>query len=334
MRSVSLPEHVQLVLISRTVPAMRLARLRTEGELVEVGAQELAFSVDEAQQLFAAVPGVSADEATVAALTARTEGWAAVLYLAALWLRERGDSAAALRTFRGSQRDVSAYFASEVLGEMHPDARQFLQRTAVLPQLCGELADAVLQQSGSRDRLRALARDNLLVIPLDRPTGLVSLSRALRDHLLGEVDRADADAVRRRALRWSRDHGLVEDAAEYARAAGDVDALLELIDDHTLESGSHRSQSHDRALADGDPARISSSHTRGCWSPASARHTSAGGRRPRSGACSCSPAAADAHLVGSYEGAMLQIVRALYTDDDVGEALRAAQSRGRDRASR
>ena len=34
----SLPEHVQLVLISRTVPAMRLARLRTEGELVEVGA--------------------------------------------------------------------------------------------------------------------------------------------------------------------------------------------------------------------------------------------------------------------------------------------------------
>ena len=79
-----------------------------------------------------------------------------MLYLAALWLRERGDPAAALRTFRGSQRDVTGYFAGEVLGDLGPDARQFLQRTAVLPQLCAELCDAVLQQSGSRDRLRAL----------------------------------------------------------------------------------------------------------------------------------------------------------------------------------
>ena len=30
--------------------------------------------------------------------------------------------------------------------------------------------------------------------------------------------------------------------------------------------------------------------------------------------------AADPHLVSSYEGAMLQIARALYTDDHVGEA--------------
>src|ERR1700742_4021595 len=37
----SLPEHVQLVLISRTRPAMRLARLRTQGQLVEVGADDL-----------------------------------------------------------------------------------------------------------------------------------------------------------------------------------------------------------------------------------------------------------------------------------------------------
>ena len=175
----SLPEHVQLVLISRTVPPMRLARLRTQGELVEVGADELAFTVDEAQQLFAAVPGVSADEATVAALTGRTEGWAGVLYLAALWLRERGDPAAALRTFRGSQRDVTAYFAGEVLGEMRPDARQFLQRDGgaaaavrravrrgpAAVGLAGPAAGARTgQPAGGPDR---------------RPTGLVSLSRAL-----------------------------------------------------------------------------------------------------------------------------------------------------------
>src|SRR4051794_14091082 len=232
---VSFPDNVQLVLISRAVPAMRLARLRTQGQLVEVGADELAFTVAEAQQLFAAVPGVSADEATVAALTRRTEGWPGVLYLAALWLRERGDPAAALRTFRGSQRDVAGYLAGEVLGDLDLDGRRFLQRTAVLPQLCGELCDAVLRQSGSRERLRALARANLLVLPLaDRP-GWYRCHALLRDHLLGQVDRADAAEVRQRALSWSREHGLFEDAAEYARVGGDVGALLELIDAHTLE---------------------------------------------------------------------------------------------------
>ncbi len=321
----ALPEHVQLVLISRTLPAMRLARLRTQGQLVEVGAEELAFTVAEAQHLFAAVPGVSADEATVAALTGRTEGWAGVLYLAALWLRERGDPAVALRTFRGSQRDVTGYFAGEVLGDLTPDAREFLQRTAVLPQLCGELGDAVLRQSGSRDRLRALERANRLVIALvDRP-GWYRYHALLRDHLLGGVDRADADAVRRRALSWSRDHGLVEDAAEYARAAGDVGALLELIDDHTLDLlRSGRSRTLVRWTTAIPRAQLLA-HPRALVAGIAAAHVSG---RPAAEIRRMLVLArgADPYLVGSYEGAMLQIGRALYTDDHVGEALREART--------
>jgi LuxR family maltose regulon positive regulatory protein len=326
----SLPEHVQLVLISRTLPAMRLARLRTQGRLVEVGADDLAFTLAEAQQMFAAVPGVPADDATVAALTRRTEGWAGVLYLAALWLRERGDPAAALRTFHGSQRDVTEYLAGEVLGDLRPDARQFLQRTAVLPQLCGELCDAVLCQSGSRDRLRVLERANLLVIPLvDRP-GWYRCHALLRDHLLGEVDRADADAARRQALSWSRDHGLVEDAAEYARAAGDVGALLELIDDHALDLvRTGRSRTLVRWTKTIPRARLLA-HPRALVAGIGAAHVSG---RPAAEIRRMLVLArgADPYLVSSYEGAMLQMIRALYTDDHAGEALRRHRPRSRSR---
>src|SRR3954453_11459086 len=322
---VSFPDNVQLVLISRAVPAMRLARLRTEGELVEVVADELAFTVAEAQQLFAAVPGVSADEATVAALTRRTEGWAAVLYLAALWLRDRGDPAAALRTFRGSQRDVSAYFAGEVLGEMHPDARRFLQRTAVLPQLCGELCDAVLGPSGSRDRLRALARDNLLVVPItDRPDWY-RCHALLRDHLLGELDRADADAARRRALQWSCDHGFFEDAADYARAAGDVGALPELIGEHALELvRTGRGRTIVRWMTAIPRAELLA-HPGVLVAAIGAAHVSG---RPASEIRRLLVLArgAELDLTTPYVGVMLQIARALYADDDGGEALGGAQT--------
>jgi LuxR family maltose regulon positive regulatory protein len=53
-------------------------------------------------------------------------------------------------------------------------------------------------------------------------------------HLFGELlrlelGREDAPALRRRAAAWCRAHGLVEDAIEYAAAAGDAEAVAELL---------------------------------------------------------------------------------------------------------
>jgi LuxR family maltose regulon positive regulatory protein len=77
-----------VVLASRSDPPLALARLRARGQLTEVRAVDLRFTLPEAamllQQETAALP-----EASVAALAARTEGWAAGLQLAALSLRGR-----------------------------------------------------------------------------------------------------------------------------------------------------------------------------------------------------------------------------------------------------
>ena len=201
----ALPEHVQLVLISRTLPAMRLARLRTQGQLVEVGAEELAFTVAEAQHLFAAVPGVSADEATVAALTGRTEGWAGVLYLAALWLRERGDPAVALRTFRGSQRDVTGYLTGEVLNGLDGGHARLPDAEDVGPDAA--LGDA-LRRSPAAAWIARPAADARAVEPVghraQRPSGLVSRSTAsCATTSAAELDARSPEsavALRRRAL--------------------------------------------------------------------------------------------------------------------------------------
>jgi LuxR family maltose regulon positive regulatory protein len=194
-----LPGHVQLVVISRGMPPLRLARLRAEGELAEIGADVLAFTVPEAQEMFAAVESVSADAATVATLTARTEGWAAVLYLAALWLRDRRDPATALRTFRNS-RHLSEYLAGEVLGGVDPDMERFVRLTAVLPQMNGPLCDAVLLETGSQERLLRLEQANLLVVPVVERRGWYRYHALLRDHMLGRVAADETGRLRRRAL--------------------------------------------------------------------------------------------------------------------------------------
>lgn len=70
------PTGLLLVLISRADPPLGLARLRAHGQLAELREADLRFTAEEAAMLREAVgPGLT--DAAVAALAARTEGWAA-----------------------------------------------------------------------------------------------------------------------------------------------------------------------------------------------------------------------------------------------------------------
>src|SRR6204780_1018712 len=110
----NLPPGLHLVVSSRADPPLPLARRRAGGQLPELRAAELQFTPDEAAVLLSkagpALPGPA-----VAALTARTEGWAAGLQLAALSLRRQADPAGVVAGFRGSHRYVLDYLADEVL---------------------------------------------------------------------------------------------------------------------------------------------------------------------------------------------------------------------------
>jgi LuxR family maltose regulon positive regulatory protein len=83
------PAGSRLAVAGREDPPLRTARLRAQGRLLEIGAGDLSLTRAEAVSLLGAA-GVALEEAEVAALHWRTEGWAAGLYLAALAIREGG----------------------------------------------------------------------------------------------------------------------------------------------------------------------------------------------------------------------------------------------------
>ena len=99
-------------------------------------------------QQVAAGPGVALPDAAVAALTARTEGWAAGLQLAGLSLRGQPDVAGFVAAFTGSNRYVLDFLAEEVLERQSEQVRTFLLETSVLERLSGPLCDAVTGRSG------------------------------------------------------------------------------------------------------------------------------------------------------------------------------------------
>jgi LuxR family transcriptional regulator, maltose regulon positive regulatory protein len=225
------PGESRLVLSGRSEPPLRIARLRAEGRILEVGPGDLALSQEEAAALLHAAE-LALDEDEVTALHARTEGWPVGLYLAALYLREGGSVGTAAFSFRGDDRFVSEYLESEVLDRISARHRVFLTRTAVLGRMSGSLCAAVLEDPRASETLTELAESNLLLVPLDHRGQWYRYHHLFRDMLLAVLERLEPGLVqvlRRRAASWCLLNGLPEEALEYAMAAGDVHMAGRLI---------------------------------------------------------------------------------------------------------
>jgi LuxR family transcriptional regulator, maltose regulon positive regulatory protein len=225
------PPGSRLVLAGRDAPPLRIARLRVEGRVLEIGPGDLSLDRKEAAALLRAAD-VTLGEDDVTALHQRTEGWAAGLYLAALHLREGGSLQETESAFGGDDRLVSEYMESEFLARIPARHREFLTRSAVLERMCGPLCEAVLESPGAAAELAELAQSNLLLVPLDRRGYWYRYHHLFRDMLLAELERREPGlpaVLRRRAAAWCLSHDLPEEALEYAMAAGDVEAAARLV---------------------------------------------------------------------------------------------------------
>ena len=232
----SLADHVpagsRLVLAGRAEPPVRIARLRAEGRVLEIGPGDLSLTGEEAASLLRDA-GVALGGDDAAELHRRTEGWPAGLYLAALYLRERGSAGSAAVSFGGADRLVSEYLESEFLARISRRQRVFLTRTAALDRMSGPLCEAVLDMPGAGATLADLSQSNLLLVPLDRRGEWYRYHHLFGEMLLAELERLEpsmAAVLRRRAASWCQRNGLLAEALEYSMAAEDVETAAHLVE--------------------------------------------------------------------------------------------------------
>ncbi len=227
-----LPPTVQLVLSSRTDPALPLGVLRAHGQLVELRVDELRFTSAEAAEFLNDRLGLGLDTEDVELLVSRTEGWPAGVYLAALSLSGARDNRALVREFDGTSAHVVDFLASEVLAAHEPEVQAFMLRTSVLARLSGSLCDAVLERSGSDDELESLARSNLFLLPLDERRRWFRFHHLFAEILRLELERREPELVpvlHRRAFEWHREFGTADHAIHHAVAARAFGEAAELI---------------------------------------------------------------------------------------------------------
>ena len=227
---------VQLVLASRSDPALRLHRLRMSDELCELRDRDLHFSLAESGDLLANF-GVEVAAADLALLHERSEGWAAALQMAALSLRGTQDPARAAAALDVGGHAIAEYFIYEVLERQPPEVVRFMLDTSVLEELTAGACEAVTARQDAAALLHRIDAANLFLVALDDERTSFRYHHLVHQVLRAELrvrDRAREQALQLRAAEWFESTGDSRRASRHFLAARKVDRALALLQDRVV----------------------------------------------------------------------------------------------------
>ncbi len=208
------PARLRIVLASRTPLPFPTARLRLTNEHLEMGADDLAFTVDEITELL----GPSQPDGAAAAVEIRelTGGWPAAVALATRAIRRSG--VAGLR--RGLvDEGLADYLADDVLRSEPDDSVALLEAGSHLPWLSQRLVDDLLPElSNAASRQLSGVSASAFVNRIADDPEAVTIAPVLREYLRS---RSAAHA------------GILVPAAEWYRQSGDWTSAVSCL----LDSG-------------------------------------------------------------------------------------------------
>ena len=237
---------LHLLLIGRRDPPLSIASLRARGQVTEIRARDLMFTPPETacflgQMLHRDIPADVAAE-----WTQKTEGWVTALHLAALSLLQCSQTDEVRTGLLLNPQFIQEYLLEDVLARMPPAKRQWLLRASLLDRFSAPMCQTVCrsdadQESGltGTEFVCWLRDDNLFLVTLDDQGQWFRLHHLfqslLRQLLEQNVKPDEIAALRMRASAWCAANGLLDEAVEYALAAGDVAAAVQTLLQHRYD---------------------------------------------------------------------------------------------------
>ena len=219
------------LLVAARMDPLPLHRYRLAGELAEIGASDLAFTIAEAGDLMAR-HGCTLTEDSLGCLTRRTEGWAGGLRLAAISMNTHPDPDQFVKELITDDSAVTGYLMAEVLNPQPPAVRDILLSTSILEHVNAEAARELTGNEQAGTILPALARANAFVRPTG--SGWYRYHPLFAEVLQLELKREHPDrmaCLHRRAARWYERNGQLTFAVRHAGEADDWQLAASMVID-------------------------------------------------------------------------------------------------------
>ena len=228
-----MPPQCHLVIASRIDPPLPLARWRVKGEMAELRADDLGFTIEEASSYLKNMVGIPISEQDIAILENRTEGWVAGLKMAALSLQGKKDISGYISAFSGSNRYILDYLAEEILNQQPSNIKLFLLETSILDRLSSPLCDAVTERNDSQAILAQLETANLFISSLDDDRLWFRYHQLFATVLCNQLAKSGperASLLHHRASLWYEQQELIEEAIEHALMGGNTERAVDLLE--------------------------------------------------------------------------------------------------------
>ena len=237
------PPHLRLILITRVDPPFSLARLRAIDRILEIHAEELAFSLEETSQFLNISRELGLPPERISELFQKTEGWITGLELASLAADKSDMINQPGIAITGNANLTLEYIVDEVINYLPSSTQEFLLRTSVLYNLYGPLCDYVIEPfiTGVKSHrlLHELYHANLFLTSLDVEEHWFryhSLFAESLQHLLTERYPEEVQTLRLRASEWCDQNNLPDAALRYAISANDEERVIDLLEKYALDA--------------------------------------------------------------------------------------------------
>lgn len=222
------PPSLHIVVVSRTVPDLALARLRDQGMLEELGPRELKFTLEEVQSFMKSRPAGADTSQTARKLLEVTDGWAAGLQLLALQPK------APLSPVQNA-REFSEYFNREVLCSLDKDALDAMTCLAVARSFNQALAVVLVGEPLGSAIVERLQREHLFILPQHdaASSGWFRFHPIFREILLDRFKRLpEAEQIHMHATlaHWLGQRCRLREAVHHAILAGDTAQAASLVE--------------------------------------------------------------------------------------------------------
>ena len=225
--------HLQLVVTSRSHAGLPLSKLRLRDELVEIDCDALRFGADEARSLLNEVGGLALSGVDVRALTASTDGWAAGLRLATLFLRGGADASSLLSRLGGANDVIGEFLAENVVDALEPQIADFILATSITERTCGGLASVLSEHPRGLAMLEEVAHRGLFLQRIDDDPDWFRYHQLFAEflrHRLARDDPERSQRLHRTAAAWFAEHGHLNEAVNHALAADDATLAVDLLE--------------------------------------------------------------------------------------------------------
>ncbi len=223
-----------LVIASRTVPDIRVSRLRASGLLLQITSKDLSFSFDQANTFLNEHFTLGLTPQQITDLLHAMEGWAAGLQLSALALKSRKDKPQLATILGGGLNEIKDYLYEEVFDTQSKTIRSFLKQTCIVAELNGELCNALTGRGDSLNILREISKKNLFLVRLDSETETYRYHNLFADFLrkkLAEDQPGDLQRLNRIAAQWFNASGDSYSAIEHVLISQDFPLACDFLED-------------------------------------------------------------------------------------------------------